>query len=980
MERPASLVAAQLAPAIRLAALSAVAFFSCLAPATAQLPVAELKSIFPPGGKQGTSFDVQVSGADLDGPASLLFSHPGIVAAPKMEEAGPLVKTPRALDNQFTVTIAPDVPPGIYEARVVGRYGASNPRAFAVGSLEDVRDNGNNRTPATAQEIPVGVVVSGVAEGDNIDYYKLNLKQGQRVIVDCWARRLDSRMESLLILWDEQGNELSSSRDIEGHDALLDFTAPADGAYIVGVCDFLYRGGPEYFYRLRAHSGPHVDFVFPPVAEPGKSSKLTVYGRNLPGSQLVDGLQLAGRPLEKLEVEVTPPGDEKGLRQLAVTTFVRPNAAALDTFAWQFTSPQGSADAVAIDIATAPVIVEQEPNDEPAQAAKISVPCEYVGQFYPEGDRDFVEFEAKKGDVFWLTVVAHRRGLDSDPFLLVQKVVKNDQGEEQVSEVAQVDDPADRNNRIGSDFDTSTDDPSFRLEANEDATYRVQVRDQFNSGRLDPRYIYRLIIRREQPDFRLTATPEPAPAQNNNQVLPHATVLRRGGSALVQVQVERLDGFTGEVEITAEGLPPGVSCVGAVLGGQVKQGALVFTAEENAAPWRGPVAIVGKAKIGDQEAVRYARAGAIVWGTNNRQQQPPISRLARDLVLSVIDKETEPVVVKIGDGGVVETSKGGKVEIPVTFTWRGEIKGDLALAPVGAPNEFQVKNITAKPGQADAKVEFVLSNNNVQPGAYTFYLRGQSKIDYERNTDLVKEYEERQKEIDATINELQVKAKQAAEAKNQAVAAAQQAANEVKQKEQAVQAAKPEEATQANQELAQAREKAQAAEQAKAAAEEADRQAQELVKQATERKKQIDNQLNEVKKNNTKKEVTFYTASTPVKVRIAPDPLNVTVAPLASAIKQGDKLETTVTVERLYGFDDQVEVTFEPPGGVNGLSAPKITIPKDQQEGKLEITAANNATVGEHTINIRFRVRFNNVQLDDVVPLAVKVEMAEANQ
>ena len=35
--------------------------------------------------------------------------------------------------------------------------------------------------------------------------------------------------------------------------------------------------------------------------------------------------------------------------------------------------------------------------------------------------------------------------------------------------VAQVDDPADRNIRIGGDFDTSTDDPSFRLEATEDA-------------------------------------------------------------------------------------------------------------------------------------------------------------------------------------------------------------------------------------------------------------------------------------------------------------------------------------------------------------------------------------------------------------------------------------------------------------------------------------------------------------------------------
>ena len=27
----------------------------------------------------------------------------------------------------------------------------------------------------------------------------------------------------------------------------------------------------------------------------------------------------------------------------------------------------------------------------------IAVPCEYVGQFYPESDVDWVQFEAKKG-------------------------------------------------------------------------------------------------------------------------------------------------------------------------------------------------------------------------------------------------------------------------------------------------------------------------------------------------------------------------------------------------------------------------------------------------------------------------------------------------------------------------------------------------------------------------------------------------------
>ncbi|MBW3597258.1 MAG: PPC domain-containing protein [Planctomycetes bacterium] len=395
------------AAAARLSLVTLLAF-GVTAVASAQLPVAELKSIFPPGGRQGTTADVQITGTDLDGAETLLFSHPGITAAVKMEEAGPLVKTPRPVENQFAVTIAGDVPAGIYEARAVGRFGASNPRAFVVGSLEELRDNGNNRAPENAQEIPVGSVVNGTTEGDNVDYYKLNLKQGQRVIVDCWARRIDSRMDATLVLYNEAGQELARDRDTEGRDALLDFTAPADGAYLVGVYDFLYRGGAEYFYRLRAHTGPHVDFVFPPVAEAGKAAKITVYGRNLPGSKVADDVQLDGRPLEALEVEVTPPADEKAQRQLAVTTFVKPHAASLDTFAWQFTSPAGAADPTPIAFAEAPIVVEQEPNDEPATVNKIAPPCEFVGRFYPDSDRDWVEFEAKQGDVFWVEVVSHR--------------------------------------------------------------------------------------------------------------------------------------------------------------------------------------------------------------------------------------------------------------------------------------------------------------------------------------------------------------------------------------------------------------------------------------------------------------------------------------------------------------------------------------------------------------------------------------------
>ena len=116
----------------------------------AQLPVARLTTVFPPGAAIGAPVEVAVNGADLDDLKELRFSHAGITAAQKD-------------GTHFTVTASSNVPPGIYEARVVGRFGASNPRAFVVGDRPEVLNAGTNKSFATAQTMAVGSAVNGKA-------------------------------------------------------------------------------------------------------------------------------------------------------------------------------------------------------------------------------------------------------------------------------------------------------------------------------------------------------------------------------------------------------------------------------------------------------------------------------------------------------------------------------------------------------------------------------------------------------------------------------------------------------------------------------------------------------------------------------------------------------------------------------------------------------------------------------------------------
>ncbi|MCI0595484.1 MAG: hypothetical protein L0Z48_02960, partial [candidate division Zixibacteria bacterium] len=104
----------------------------------ADLPLARLHTIFPPGGKAGTSFEVSVNGLDLDDAAQIHFSNSGITATQKMSAAN----QPEA--NKFIVAIDQGVLPGVYDARVVGRFGISNPRGFAVGNQMETTETGHH--------------------------------------------------------------------------------------------------------------------------------------------------------------------------------------------------------------------------------------------------------------------------------------------------------------------------------------------------------------------------------------------------------------------------------------------------------------------------------------------------------------------------------------------------------------------------------------------------------------------------------------------------------------------------------------------------------------------------------------------------------------------------------------------------------------------------------------------------------------------
>ncbi|MCA9119213.1 MAG: hypothetical protein H6822_22670 [Planctomycetaceae bacterium] len=995
----------------------------------AQLPSTQLSSIFPPGGKFGTTFDVQVSGADQIDLSQLVFSHSGIKATQKTRKPNEFLAEEPA-PGQFSVTVAGDVPPGVYEARVVGRYGVSNPRAFTVGIYDELVERGGNNSVESAFEIGVDKTVNGWVDANNIDHFKLALKDGQRVLLDCAAQRIDSRLDGTMIVYDPSGREIARNRDSIGTDPFIDLTATVSGDYIIAVYDFVYRGGNDSFYRLTVNSGPHVDFIFPPSGVAGSNDSYVVYGRNLPNGQRTD-LAIDGVALEQVTVNIPLPADPTTARRLDIAELVVPQAAVLDAYVYQF----NTANPATIHFARAPVVKEVEPNDDAKASQLVSVPCELVGQFYPRGDHDCFQFEAKKGEVYYLDLISHRLGLSTDPYLMVQRVTKNDQGEEVLANIATIDDPSDRNGRIGSNFDTSTDDPSYQLKIDQDAIYRITVRDQNGIAAVDPRNVYRLVVRPPQPDFRVVAIAEQIQAPvNANAVLAGTTSVRRGGTTLFDVRIERREGFDGEVAVTAEGLPSGVTCRETYIGANQNSGVLVFQASEDAAAWSGGIRVVGKATIDGTELARYARGGVVVWETGNRTQQPVNYRASRDIQFAVIDQDPDKALIEAGEDKIWETSLGGKLEIPIKVTRRDDFKSDLSLVPIEAANEFKPANIAVKAAEGEAKLALDIKNKATKPGIYTFYLRADAKIKHSRDPNAVARAESDQKAIEAALKDvteslkvandnkaMTVKAandaaaatKQATDAKNAADAAAKQAADVVNQavakltaateaaaksagdealakavveaeKAKADAEAASAEATAkqraAVQTLTEAQAAMQAADAAKAAAEKVAVETDAKLKRAQAAKTAVDKQVADAKKANAPADKNVAFLSTPIRLRIVETPLKLTANAPAEPLKQGDKLELPVSIGRMYGFAEPTDVTLELPKGVAGVTISKLTIAKDQQNGKFEVTANKDATPGEHAVTVRAKAKFNGIDVEASQQLVLKIVPVESVQ
>jgi hypothetical protein len=611
-----------------------------------QAPV--LSPVMPLGMQRGTSLELTLTGTNLNEPTALWTSFPAKITIPTDNNNGK-----DAAKLRVMLEVPKDAPLGFHSLRLATTRGMSNARLFCLDDLPQVLATvGANRTRATALAVPTPCVVVGRIDAETSDCYKVSAKAGQRLTFEMLGHRLGSAFDPQLTLFDARnGRELPGgySNDAPGcqTDPRLTYTFKETGDYLVEVRDVLYRGGPEFGYRLRIGDFPCATTPIPMAAKRG--SKVTV---NFAGPNS-DGIP---------PVEVTVPADP------AVDTVWVAPIGANGLPGWP----------VALAVSDLDEIVEQEPNNEQAKATRVPVPGGVTGRFEQKGDVDYYVFTAKKGQR--LILEAHTLELYSPTE--VYMVLRDAKG----TQVAVTNPMA---------------APRLDFNPPADGDFFLSVEHLLYAG--GPAESYRVTIRPYEPGFSLSMFLDRYQvAQGGHVTIPIALSARRDYTGPIEVSVIGNPAITGQVTIPAGAAPapppPAVPPAAATL---------VLTVKPELPMGAYPLVIQGKATINGKTVVEQASVAAVVKQSLGGLAYPPRQMLT-EVGLAVTERPPFTLTAKFDPP---EALRGGPATATITTTRDAGFAEEIVLSVAGQPANVApaLKNIAKD--QSEVKVQLNAAAN-----------------------------------------------------------------------------------------------------------------------------------------------------------------------------------------------------------------------------------------------------------------------------
>jgi hypothetical protein len=443
-----------------------------------------VERLSPPTLSRGKTIRVTLVGSELRGATGLWTSLPA-----KTIEAA-LVEPSRDDRAVFDVKVHPDSPLGIYGLRLATASGLSNVKLFLIDNLPTIEERESNPRERVPQQLSLPVAVIGNAGEADVDRYSMDVEAGQRLTFEVVGNRLGQDVDPVLTIRDAKGRIVVDRDNDVGlmFDCRFAHTFQAAGTYTIELRDTRFRGSDHLVYVLRIGRFPEQRVVLPSTVRPGDSLALSL-GGDADSSVPVS-----------IPKNIAPGSFYQELRRVGDQASV-----------W-----------VPLRISSYANSIEKEPNESPAAASIVEVPCVLHGAINSPADRDAFAFELASGQR--LTAHVECRPLGSPADL---DVILTDPTGKAIKRV-----------------DTLPDgEATFEIEAKSKGRHVLLVRSL--SGEGGSGYVYRITIAPRKPTVHVVSDAS-------------SLAIPRGSYQPLPLSLTRTD-YGGPIALELRGAPDGMA-------------------------------------------------------------------------------------------------------------------------------------------------------------------------------------------------------------------------------------------------------------------------------------------------------------------------------------------------------------------------------------------------------------------------------------
>lgn len=611
----------------------------------------------PNGAQRGTEMKLTVTGTRLDDFESLIFFSPGFTqkSVEKVEKN----------KVELTLAIAPNVEPGNHLMRIRTRSGISHARQFFVGPFPNLEEKEPNSEFDTAQAIGFDQTVEGLITNEDVDYFKLTVKKGQRISLEADGLRLGYTVfDPYIAILDKDRFEKAFSDDTILHrqDGYCSFVAEYDGDYYVMVRESSYRGGGNNFYRLHVGSFRRPDVVYPAGGKLGSSTKVRFIDK--------DGV---------FEEEVKLPE----VQDPGFMIFAKGAEAAPSGNPFRLVPFDNS--------------LEVEPNNEQAKATPVTVgePVALNGVIETPGDIDYFKIALKKDQQVVVQAFAQSLGSPLDTVIGIY----NAKG----GRVASNDDGGGRR-RL---------DSKQTVKIPADGEYFVSIADHLERGGAN--FVYRVELVASQPELTFASPHYSVNDSHYRQFM----AIPKGGRMALLVNFSR-NNVGGDFTFDAANLPAGVKLLTELAPKDQPGMPLMFEAAADAPLGHATVPVTLKAVDPNVKVVGalrqefdIVRQGNVVFYTEIQDKLPVAVVEEAPYSLEIV-KPTVPLV------------NNGILNLKVVSKRKEGFKAPIRVLMVWKPNGISTLGEQTIP-EGQNECTFVLdANANTPAGTWKFTVMGEA--------------------------------------------------------------------------------------------------------------------------------------------------------------------------------------------------------------------------------------------------------------